>query len=612
MNRALGVGRWALGVRRPALGVGRWALGGTGTPDPAGAALHPVHLAFGVALGLAGAAAGAQQPPAVPPNPTPVNPAPVNPTPPLTPNAQRLTPSSTRRITLDEAVQGALKQNPTLEEAQAGIRRAEAAVAEARSFLLPRIDAAGQFTFQGPIPSFTITSPAAPGADPVQRTVTLGRTFSKQVSVAGSYNADLFGRARSQVSAARGQVNVARGGLYTAQNELVFAVQNVYLAALRARELVGVQQEALAAAQEQLRVAEAQLRAGTAPEFDVLRARVQVENVRQRLVEARSLEQRTIATLGRLLSVEPGVGLDLAPVDAPADAGDVSAEAARRILEPMPGGVLPAFPQSLEGALSEAFTRRPEIYRAEWARRAAEARVAFERKGRLPALGLTATGLYTPDATGFAAITKSWSIVANVTIPIWDAGLTRARTREAKADVAAAGAQIRGARDTVGEEIKQSLVDLEAAADRRRATAANTAEAREALRIAQVRYTAGLAPNVEVTDAEAALTQARANQVNADYDYLAALAALNRSLGRYAGDRLAGGAAGARQQTSSGLVPSPLGGGQGGGTGDGRATGGLNPLPVPPPGGRGLDSQSGTESAPPGGSGQGSAKRGKR
>src|SRR3712207_7540239 len=52
-------------------------------------------------------------------------------------------------------------------------------------------------------------------------------------------------------------------------------------------------------------------------------------------------------------------------------------------------------------------------------------------------------------------------------------------------------------------------------------------------------YTAGLAPNVEVTDAEAALTQARANEVNAAYDYVAALANLNRSLGRYASDTLA-------------------------------------------------------------------------
>ena len=52
-------------------------------------------------------------------------------------------------------------------------------------------------------------------------------------------------------------------------------------------------------------------------------------------------------------------------------------------------------------------------------------------------------------------------------------------------------------------------------------------------------YTAGLAPNVEVTDAEAALTQARTNEVNAAYDYLSALANLNRSLGRYAGDTLA-------------------------------------------------------------------------
>jgi outer membrane protein len=457
-----------------------------------------------------------------------------------TPSTPLLAPATTRTVTLDEAVRMALKQNPTLDEATAAIRRAEAAVAEARSFQLPRLDGDARFTYTEPIPTFTLTTPPTqPGEPALSRSIALGRPFTRDFSAAARYDPDPFGRLRAQTNIARRQVNVARGGLYVTQNELVYAVQNVYLAALRAHELVGVQQEALVAAQEQLRVAEAQLRAGTAPEFDVLRARVQVENVRQNRVSAQSTELRTLATLGRLLSLEPTEGLDLVPVTLPTEADAVSTAAARRLLEPVAGTEPAPVPQSLEVALSEAFTRRPELYRAEWSRRAAEARVRFEQKGNLPGLGFTATGNYNPDATGFAAITESWSVVANVTIPIWDAGLTRARTREARADVSAARAQERAARDTVTEDVKQNLVDLQAATERRQAAAANTAQAREALRIAQVRYTAGLAPNVEVTDAEAALTQARANEVNSDYDYLASLAALNRSLGRYAGDTLA-------------------------------------------------------------------------
>ena len=56
----------------------------------------------------------------------------------------------------------------------------------------------------------------------------------------------------------------------------------------------------------------------------------------------------------------------------------------------------------------------------------------------------------------------------------------------------------------------------------------------EALRIAQVRYRAGVSTSVEVTDAQVALTLAQTNQVNAEYNYLDAQTALARAIGRYA------------------------------------------------------------------------------
>lgn len=498
-------------------------------------------------LVLAASGHAAQQAPAPAAPASPTAPAPGSPAPGATPGATAPTgtapgTTSTRVLGLDEAVQLAVRQNPTLDEATAAIRRAEAVVAEVRSFQLPRFDANASLTIQGPIPVFTLTTPpTTPGGVARTETIPFGKTFTRNFSITGSYNPDPFGRIGSQREVARRQVNVARGGFFTTQNELVYAVQNVYLATLRAQELVRVQQEALAAAQEQLRVAEAQLRAGTAPEFDVLRARVQVENTRQNLVTATANVARTGASLSRLLSIEPTTTVELVPIALPPGAEGVAASTARQILSPQ-GAATPAeapLPDTLEATLAQAFNQRPEIYRAEWARRVAEAQVNFERKGRLPEFSLTAGGFYNPDVTGFAAVDKSWSVIANVAVPIWDAGLTRARTREARADVQAAAARLESARDQVAEEVRTALVDVENAADRRRTAVANVEQAREALRIAEVRYTAGLAPNVEVTDAQAALTQARANQVNADYDYIAALAALNRSLGAYAGTALA-------------------------------------------------------------------------
>jgi outer membrane protein TolC len=230
--------------------AGRRLLRGTGLLLALGAA--PLHAS--------------QEPPATTPPPAP----------PLPPPASPALDRPVRTITLDEAVQTAIQRNPSLQETVAAIRRAEAVAAEARSLLLPRFDGDARFTVQGPIPTFTITMPpATPGDPPQTQELALGKTFTRNFGVNGSYNIDLFGRFQDNRTAALRGINVARAASSTARNELAYAVQNVYLSGLRARELTVVAQEAVELAAEQLRVAEAQLRAGTAPEFDVLRASVQ-------------------------------------------------------------------------------------------------------------------------------------------------------------------------------------------------------------------------------------------------------------------------------------------------------------------------------------------------
>jgi outer membrane protein TolC len=452
-------------------------------------------------------------------------------------------PESTQ-ITLDAAVRRALAGSPTLEETAALIRRAEGAVAEARSLRLPQVTGTARFLVQGPIPTFEFTRPpSTPGGMAVTEEITFGRTFTRSFSAAASYDVDPFGRRRDNLRAAGGSLMASLGSHLAARNELVYAVQSVYLAGLRARELIAVAREAVDAAAEQLRVAQAQFRAGVAPEFDVLRASVQVENNRQTLTTAQANYRRTLAALAQLLSLNEATPLDLAPVQLPADADLVAIGAAMLAVDdapavdPPPAGRSP-LPGSLEQALQEAFDHRPEIYRDLWTRRSAEHRQRQQSKGRRPDLSLQAGFSYDPDLSGFAVEKLTWSVVANVSIPIWDAGLTRARTRQAAAEVGAADARLKRTRDAVVEDVRTALVDLEEARERRRTAAANTSQAREALRIARVRYTAGLSQTVEVTDAEVALTQARTNEVNAAYDFISALANLNRSLGRYAGDSL--------------------------------------------------------------------------
>lgn len=404
--------------------------------------------------------------------------------------------------------------------------------------MLPRLDLDQRFTVQGPIPVFNITTPpTVPGGVATTREVQFGRTFSRSLNVTSTFDSDPFGRRRDGVRAARAGEQVAMTGIEQARNELVYAVQATYLAALRSRALIRVAREAIEASQEQQRVAEAQFRAGTAPEFDVLRASVQVANNRQTLVSAEASYRRTLGALGRLLGEEVIPDRELAPVEPPPATDAVASSVAGAAATGASVAGSTGFPlpnSTLEQALAEAFTRRPEVIRAEWTRKLAETRVKIEKKGNAPGLGLAVGFQFNPDQAGFAVVTKTYSIIANLTIPLFDGGVTQARTRQARAGVDEASAQLRAARTGIADEVRTAFIDLSEASDRRKTAGENTRQAREALRIARVRYNAGLAQNVEITDAQVALTLAQSNEVNAGYDYLTAVASFNRSVGRLA------------------------------------------------------------------------------
>lgn len=189
-------------------------------------------------------------------------------------------------------------------------------------------------------------------------------------------------------------------------------------------------------------------------------------------------------------------------------------------------------PLDLATAVSEAYAIRPEVLNAATAVRISERNVDLARRGRRPDVSLSGQYLFTPDAAGFSANERSWNIGAQLTVPIFEGGLTRARVDQAQADLSAARDTLESVRQAVALEVRTGLLDLQEAARRRQTAAANVVQAREALRIAQVRFRSGVSTTVEVTDAQVAFTQARSNQVSADFDYLTAEAQLRRAVGR--------------------------------------------------------------------------------
>lgn len=474
-------------------------------------------------------------------------------------------PRSVRRLRLEEAIQMALENNPSLLATVEGIHRAEARLGQSQAQSSPQLSFISLHTQQGPIRTITFP-PTTPGQPP--RTIKLGQSLNRVWTFSLTQPLDVSGRLRLTRILSGIALNQAKTTVEQARNDLILKVYEAYLNLLRAKAFSQVQEQAVSAAREHHRIALAQYQAGTAAQFDVLRASVQVENLRQTLVSAQRVERSAQAGLAILLGLDPsepievepapqlppppspvapplipasqtgGGNQDKAKAPQPSSLPTLGTSSANPSTENQPqpppeGETLDRIPNSLEEALEEAYRNRPEVRLAEESIRLAQRQKQLEYRGRLPLFNITGNYTFTPDAQGFAPVKKSWNITANLTWNLWDSGLVKERIREAEANLRAAEDQAKQARLTVALDVRNAFLELEEARERRRTASANVLQAEEALRIARLRFQNGISTGVEVTDAEVALTQAQVNAVNADYDYLIALARLYRALGRF-------------------------------------------------------------------------------
>ncbi|GAB4457001.1 MAG: TolC family protein [Armatimonadaceae bacterium] len=321
---------------------------------------------------------------------------------------------------------------------------------------------------------------------------------------------DITGIVRTAVQVGRLEEALTRLELVRQRLEITLNVKNAFYNLLRAQAFVTVNEAAVAQSQELLRVTEAQQRAGVASEFDVLRARTQLENNRQALISSRNQVAIAKNALANIIGIDPSTPIQ---PEAPPE--------------------IPPMPTLDETRLiTEAFANRPEYAQADINVLKAEKNVRLARRNLEPFLNVGLNGTYNPNPAIVADQRATGSANVTLTVPINDGGATRAAVDAARSDERSALIQkdqyVRG----IKAEVQQAVIAVRDADERATATQQTVEQATEALRLANVRFRAGVGTQLDVNDAQTALVQAQTNAVNARYDYLNALAQLARAVGR--------------------------------------------------------------------------------
>lgn len=406
-----------------------------------------------------------------------------------------------RGMTLEDAVRTAQANAFAVHRAEADVERAKGARRQAIAQTLPNL------TFDATYTRFT--KEVTVQFDPMQPPIVVRPIDRSNLSLNLRQAVDVSGIFGLGIRGARAQVDAAQALLQAAMNDVALGAKVAFFDVFVASELVGVADERVANAQEALRVANARFEAGVVPRFDVLRFESELKAAEQERIQAGNGLELAKASFNHALSRDTGAPVLLAPPDT-----------------------TPQDPPALEELIEVAKGARPEVLAAQHALTLQESIRRARERQLMPELNITATINRDPQARGFGSERDTISATAVLSVPLFDSGRVRSVVDQAKQDEEQARIALEQTKLAVELEVRQAWLAVVAAKQAVETVEKGVEFAREAHRLAQVRYSGGVGTPLEVSDATVALARARASYVNALYDYWKAYARLQRAVGK--------------------------------------------------------------------------------
>jgi len=422
------------------------------------------------------------------------------------------TPQVSGALTLRQAVELAIDNNPSLRAAHEGLAAAHQKVPQAQAHYLPELNFDETFT-RGNNPvyvfgslltqhqfgpqNFSISSLNTPDAlDNFQAKLSVQQVL---------YDA---GKIRGSISQAKLGEQLAQKDVEKTRQELIFDVIKAYTMHLLARSGQQVVEDAVRTAEAVEVRAESMYQAGMSVESDKLAAQVYLARMREELLKARN----RVALSKANLNFEMGLPIET-PIEVTAELKEVRYEA-----EPQ------------ESLLTHALERRPDYLQTVLMQDIARKGVGIARSEFLPQVGLF--GSWEADTQTFSQRGgNNWIVGARLHFNLLRGRGDKAQLDEAKATLERSTAMNNFASSAVKLQVKQAALDLETTRQRIDVTKAAISQAEETLRIVQNRYGAGLTTITELLRAQADLTQARTAYFQALYEHRIAKASTELASG---------------------------------------------------------------------------------
>lgn len=415
-------------------------------------------------------------------------------------------------LSFDEAIRRGLQFNLRVLDVRENVRLAEGQRRVSRAALLPTAfaditDTQQQLNLQAM--GFRFDTSAFPGFS-LPSVVGPFNTFDLRAR----FSQTLFDRSAMQsYRAARESVRASELSAEDVRDVVVNVVGNAYLQAQAARARVETGRAQLDTANALLQQAQQRRAVGVSAQVDVDRSRIQVLHQQQQLIALQSEFAKRKIDLAQLIGATPTDQYSLA--------------------DPMPFTAGPAM--DVDSALRQAREQRADLRAARSQVTAAEQEVRAAHAAALPTVKVNADyGTIGPNP---ADAKRTFSVVGQVRVPIWQGGRQEGQVQQAEARLATRQADLADLDRQVESDIRKALLDVAALAQQVDVAEQNLAVTRETLDLTRQRFEAGVSDNVEVVQAQESVSAAAFDHINSVFAHNIAKLSLARALGRTA-DRL--------------------------------------------------------------------------
>ena len=408
------------------------------------------------------------------------------------------------KLTLQQAVALAVKQNPTQ---QIAILNAAESIQDkniTRADLLPqanlrvadsanRVNLHAQFGGNLP-PGFPFPEHIGP-----YQVFSAGPTFGSNV-----FDLSLWKR----YQAARSNVDAAQANSLSTREQVILLVVSQYIGTLRAVANVEASRSRVELAQALYDQAVDLQKEGVGTGIDTLRANVELQNEKQRLIEAENDRDASLFGLSKLLNLDPRQKVELADALAFFDT-------------PQP---------DVEASIDDALSAREEWKAIQAQEKSANLDKQSSQYQRLPSLRFDGNWAYlgTSSSNGI----PTYQYTAAVNMPLFTSGRIHAEVVKADLELQKIEQQKADLRNQIALDVKTALLNLSSARNEVQVADLGVKLSKEEVDQARDRFQAGVANNIEVISAQDSLSRANDNQITALYRFNQARADFARAVGQ--------------------------------------------------------------------------------